>query len=247
VNPAVTHELHLLAALVMGLAGSTHCVAMCGGISCALSAGLPKEVRSSPTRMLPYVLAYNAGRIASYGLAGVLVGLVGGRAAHLLPAESAQIVGMVIAAGFFVALGLYLGGWWRGLEILEKLGARLWRHVEPLGRRFLPVGTPGKALGVGLVWGWLPCGLVYAALALALTTGNGTGGALTMLAFGVGTLPALITLGYAGRWLSGQTRRVGVRRVAGAALCLAGVATLALGLAGEHGHQPAGAMVTVTH
>lgn len=219
-------DLSLLAAAAMGLFGSGHCVAMCGGISCALSAGLPDSVRRSPARMLPFIIAYNSGRLTSYMAAGALFGGFGaGAAGVLLPPSWAPGLGIAISIAFVIALGLYLGGWWRGLAVFERLGAKFWRHLEPLGRRFLPVTRRRSALAIGLLWGWLPCGLVYAALALALVSGGAWQGALTMLAFGLGTLPALIALGFAGRWLA-ALRHSKARRAAGASLCVLGVVAL---------------------
>ena len=235
-------ELSFLAALSMGLLGSGHCVAMCGGISCALTAGLPQSVRASPMRMLPYVIAYNLGRLASYTLAGALFGMLGAGAGHLLPAAWAHGLGMTISFAFLIALGLYLGDWWRGLGAFERLGSKLWRHLEPLGRRILPVTTRRQAFAIGLLWGWLPCGLVYAALALALVSGGARQGALTMIVFGAGTLPALISLGFAGRWLA-SLRQGTARRAAGAILCVAGV-VLILGAHASQLHEAFSAVHT---
>lgn len=234
-------ELPLLTAGAMGLLGAGHCVAMCGGISCALSAGLPDSVRASPLRMLPFVIAYNLGRLTSYALAGALFGFVGAEAGVLLPPSWAKALGIAISVAFVIALGLYLGDWWRGLAAFERLGSKLWRYLEPLGRRFLPVTRRRGAFAIGLLWGWLPCGLVYAALALALVSGGAFEGASTMLAFGLGTLPALIALGFAGRWLA-ALRSGGARRAAGAALCVLGVVLL-LGAYSGHMHDN----VTATH
>lgn len=228
-------ELSLLTAAAMGLFGSGHCVAMCGGISCALTAGLPEPVRNSPLRMLPFIAAYNAGRLASYMLAGAFFGMLGAGTGALLPPAWAQGLAIAISTGFVIALGLYLGNWWRGLGAFERLGSKLWRYLEPLGRRFIPVTRRRGALAIGLLWGWLPCGLVYAALALALVSGGALAGALTMLAFGVGTLPALIALGFAGRWLA-ALRQGGARRAAGAILCVLGVVLL-VGAYSGHLHQ----------
>jgi sulfite exporter TauE/SafE len=227
-------ELSLVAAASMGFFGSGHCVAMCGGISCALTAGLPESVRRSPSRMLPFVIAYNVGRLTSYTLAGALFGMVGARAGVLLPPSWAHGAGIVISITFVIALGLYLGDWWRGLAAFERLGSKLWRYLQPLGRRYLPVTRWRGALAIGLLWGWLPCGLVYAALALALVSGGAVAGALTMLAFGLGTLPALISLGFAGRWLA-ALRHPGARRAAGASLC---VLAVVLFLGAYSGHIP---------
>lgn len=228
-------EITLVAALLVGFLGSVHCIGMCGGIAGALTMGLPADRRQSTRAVLPYVLAYNAGRIGSYALAGAIAGLVGENALKLFSLHNAHTVGLFVSAFFLIALGLYLGGWWQMLSILEREGAKLWRRIEPFGRRLLPVRNPAQALGLGALWGWLPCGLVYATLAWSLTTGSAEQGALLMLAFGLGTLPMLLALGTAGRWLSELRRRVSVRRTVGALVILFGVYTL---VGGHPGHQP---------
>jgi len=198
---------------------------------------LPQRVRRSPARMLPFIIAYNMGRMASYMAAGALFGGLGAGAGALLPPSWAHGLAIGISIAFVIALGLYLGDWWRGLAAFERLGSKLWRHLEPLGRCLLPVTRRRRALAIGLLWGWLPCGLVYAALALALASGGVLQGALTMLAFGLGTLPALISLGFAGRWLA-ALRHAGARRAAGASLCVLGVVALLGAYFGQlHGHD----------
>lgn len=219
----------LLSAFITGLLGSAHCIGMCGGIVGTLTMRLPGEMQQSPRRLLPYLLTYNLGRISSYTLAGLLVGVIGAQFTHLLPdARTIGLVGGLLAGGFMIALGLYLGNWWPALGWLEKLGAHLWRWIEPLGRRFFPVTTPWRALGLGLVWGWLPCGLVYTALALALSVSlQAESGmlwsALVMFAFGLGTLPMLFAMGSAAYWLTQFTRRLSVRRILGALVAAFGV------------------------
>lgn len=207
-------EVSYLAAFLVGLLGGVHCVGMCGGIVGALALGLPQEVRAS-ARMLPYLLTYNLARIASYTLAGALLGGAGYLAAHWSGLRHAQLGLQVLAALFMIALGLYLAGWWLGLARLERTGSQLWRHVEPLGRRFLPVRTPGQAFLLGLLWGWLPCGLVYSVLVWSISRGDAFEGGLLMLSFGLGTLPTLLLMGVAATRLSAFVRHVWVRRVAG--------------------------------
>lgn len=216
----------LVTAFLMGVLGSVHCIGMCGGIASVLTMSVAEPVRGSSHRLLPYLLMYNGGRIASYAVAGSVVGLVGATSASLLPSPTAHLVGLIVSASFLIALGLYLGGWWRVLSVFERFGARLWRHLEPLGRRFLPVTTPIHALGLGLVWGWLPCGLVYAALAWSLIGGSALGGGMLMLVFGLGTLPMLLSIGTAGRWFTALTRRLAVRRTAGALIIVFGIYSL---------------------
>ena len=190
------------ALFLIGLLGGTHCIGMCGGIVGALSLG--------GTSRPALHLAYNAGRLASYALAGAIAGALGGASLVLADQLPLRLFLYLAANLMLVALGLYLMGVRRALAFTERLGQRLWRHVQPHTRRFLPVRTVAQALPLGLLWGWLPCGLVYSALVMALTSGSAQRGALLMLAFGAGTLPNLLLAGlmalrlraYAGnRWL----------------------------------------------
>jgi len=216
----------LLTALLVGLLGGVHCVGMCGGIVATLTAGLPREQRQRLSRQLPFQLAYNAGRIASYTFAGAVMGALGAVALQLVPLHLAQRLLYLIAAGFMLALGLYLGGWWQGMTRIERLGERLWRRIEPLGRRFLPVRHWWQALAVGLVWGWLPCGLVYSVLIWSAGSGGPLQGALLMLVFGLGTLPNLLGLGL----LAGAAARLSeqrwLRQLAGAIVMAFGLYAL---------------------
>jgi sulfite exporter TauE/SafE len=127
-----------------------------------------------------------------------------------------QLLLQVAAALFMVILGLYLGGWWQGLALVERAGGLVWRHLEPLGRRFLPVRTPGRAFLLGLVWGWLPCGLVYSVLIWAVSTASPWYGAALLLSFGLGTLPNLLAIGIVAEQLSARVRDPRLRRLAGA-------------------------------
>ena len=118
----------LLGAFVVGLLGGVHCVGMCGGIVGALSLGLPEAQRSG-AGAVPFQLAYNLGRIASYTLAGALVGGLGVLLAGLMPVYLAQRVLQGVAALFMIALGLYLAGWWMGLRGVERAGGSIWRRL----------------------------------------------------------------------------------------------------------------------
>lgn len=204
------------AAFLVGLLGGVHCVGMCGGIVGTLTAGLPADARSNLARVFPYQLAYNGGRIAGYTLAGALMGALGTVMVELVPLHHAQRVLYALAAIFMILLGLYLGGWWRGLARIERLGGVLWRKLEPLGRRLLPVRSPVRAFGLGLVWAWIPCGLVYSVLVWSLSSGSAFHGALLMFAFGLGTLPNLLIMGM----LAGAAARFAdqalIRQAAGA-------------------------------
>ncbi|MDG4868095.1 sulfite exporter TauE/SafE family protein [Guyparkeria sp. 1SP6A2] len=228
-------NISFLAALAVGFFGGVHCVGMCGGIVGALTFGLPVEKRERFARLFPYLLAYNLARITSYTLAGVIAGGIGLLGMSLVPMQNAQLLLLVIAGGFMILMGLYVGGWWFGLTRIERAGSRLWRFIEPVGRRLMPVTTPTQAFGLGLVWGWLPCGLVYSVLIWALSAGSPLQGGLLMLGFGLGTLPNLLAMGAFAGQLSAFVRRPWVRRFAGGMVIAFGVYQIGLaafGLAG---------------
>lgn len=211
-----------LTAFVVGLLGGVHCLGMCGGIVGALTFGLPENQRKG-VRFLPFLLAYNAGRILSYTLAGAMAGGLGVLLAGILPVQQAQNILIVIAAIFMLLMGLYIGGWWNGLTFLEKAGGTFWRRLEPLGRRMMPVKSPLQAFGLGLVWGWLPCGLVYSVLVWAVSAGSAMQGAMLMAAFGLGTLPNLLLMGAAAGWLGQHIKKPAVRYVAGGLIIAYGI------------------------
>jgi uncharacterized protein len=188
-------ELTFLSAFLAGLLGATHCIGMCGSIVGILSMSLPANVQQSTFRLGFYLLIYNIGRIISYSVAGLLIGFLGSQILDSLSLNKPDLVITWISGLFMILLGLYLGEWWQALALLEKLGAHLWRRIEPLGRYLIPVKRPLQALGFGLVWGWLPCGLVYSLLAFSLVSGDAWQSGLMMLAFGLGTLPVSLVLG----------------------------------------------------
>lgn len=181
----------LASAFFMGLIGSTHCIGMCGGIVSTLNAGLATSRKHRP---LTISLAYNIGRITSYSIIGLLIGLFSSQLMNSLPDPHA--VSMKIGGVFFVLLGLYITQWLNGFKYFELAGGKLFRYIEPLGRKYLPPQKISDALLLGLVWGWLPCGLVYSALALAITQTDASFSMLTMAVFGLGTLPTLLLIGH---------------------------------------------------
>lgn len=215
-------DLGLASAVLVGLLGGVHCVGMCGGIVGALSIGLPADRSRWPIQ-----LAYNLGRIASYTLAGAIAGGLGYFFSGLLPVRQAQQGLLLLAGLFMVLLGLYLGGWWNLLARVEQAGGVLWKRIEPLGRGLLPVRRVRQALALGVLWGWLPCGLVYSVLIWSVSAGSALKGAGLMLAFGLGTLPNLLLMGAAAARLQAWVRRPWVRQLAGAAILLFGVYQIA--------------------
>ncbi len=215
-----------LAAFLVGLLGGVHCVGMCGGIVSALTFGLSPKRGAGTSAVLPLQLAYNLGRVLSYTLAGALMGGLGVLLVSWLPFYQAQRALLGLAGIFMLLLGLYLGGWWPGLARIEAAGGVLWRRIEPWGRRLLPVRSPRQALLLGLLWGWLPCGLVYSVLIWSVSAGGLARGALLMLAFGLGTMPNLLAMGLAASALARWSRKPAVRRGAGAMVAALGVYTL---------------------
>ncbi len=204
-----------LTAWLVGLLGGVHCLTMCGGLVGSLTVGLAPDIRRDPWRMLPYQFTANLARVIGYGLAGALFGGLG---ALLLQVDSLQIAQRALytfAGIMMILLGLYLGGWWRLLAATERLGLILWRRLQPLTRRLLPIRTLGQAAAIGFIWAWIPCGLVYSVLITAIATGSPLDGAGVMLAFGLGTLPNLLGIGL----LAGAAARIAerdwVRRIAG--------------------------------
>jgi hypothetical protein len=200
-----------IAVFLIGLLGGTHCVSMCGGIVGALTVQMPGSQR----RQWPIHLAYNVGRIGTYTLMGGTLGALGSVGLlfnELLPIQFGLYV---VANLMLVALGLYLVGITRFLTPLERLGLTLWRRVQPMTGRYLPARSVRQALPLGLLWGFLPCGLVYSVLTTALVTGSALRGATLMLAFGLGTLPNLLLAGMLFKRFRDITRNTRVRLAAG--------------------------------
>ncbi len=216
-------ELTFLSAFLAGLLGTTHCICMCGSINGALIMSLPPQVHQSNIRLWFYLLSYNVGRISSYIAAGVLVGFGGKQLLQTLSLNNPHLVITWIVGIFMLALGLHLGGWWQTIAFLERIGTHLWRKLEPLGRYFLPVKRPLQAFGFGLVWGWLPCGLVYSILAFSLASCSAWQGGLLMLAFGLGTLPTSVAFGATAPWLTRFAHQAIIRKVIGAVVIIFGL------------------------
>lgn len=202
-------EFSLFSALLVGLLGGVHCVGMCGGIVAALS--FRADGGKPPFRLH---VGYNVGRVLSYTLFGALAGALGGTL-NLLEVRPLQLGLYLLAQAVLVLLGLYLAGWNRWVLVFERAGGRLWSHMQPLFRKLLPVKSLPGAMLAGMVWGWLPCGLVYSVLVAALAAGSMTSGAALMLAFGLGTLPNLLGMAFFAQRLQPFMQRPAVRRAAG--------------------------------
>jgi sulfite exporter TauE/SafE len=223
-------DISLVSAFIVGLFSTLHCLGMCGGIIGALTFSLPADIRNDRWRLFPYISAYNLGRISSYTLVGAIVGGLGDNLFNFISPEYGHLFLQGIAAMIMVGIGLYLAGWFPRFAEIEKLGQPLWRKLEPLGQKLLPVRSPSHAFLFGLIWGWLPCGLVYSALLWSASTGSATNGALFMLAFGAGTLPTVMTAGIVTGWLMRLTRVPHLKVVVGLSLIVLALASLFINL-----------------
>jgi sulfite exporter TauE/SafE len=225
-------------AFLLGFFSTIHCVGMCGGIIGALSLSLPAQIRSDRPQMLMFVTTYNIGRIFSYSLAGLVAGAIGTGVLASVGFDQGHTILRAIGVAMMIAIGLYLAGWVPQLAVVERMGVPVWKKLEPIGRRLLPVASLPKALAYGIIWGWLPCGLVYFVLVWALTAGNAVQGALTMLAFGIGTLPTLLATGFMASWLTRFARSTTARQVVGLIIIAMAIGSLFLPIGDQvHGHH----------
>jgi uncharacterized protein len=218
----MTGMLTMGAAFLLGLAGSGHCLAMCGGVTAALGVATARDASGRPRPAL--LLGCQIGRIASYSLAGLLfAGALGGVIA-LLDVDSVRkalraLAALALLFAALVAFG-YVG------NSGPRFGHALWRQLAPLGRRFLPINSLPRACAFGMLWGWMPCGFVYSVLLVATLQQSAVRGAITMAAFGLGTLPGLFLTALASRRLVALTATRAARRVAGSVLVVSAIATL---------------------
>lgn len=208
----------LLAALAIGFAGAGHCIGMCGGISAALSLG----VQGNDSQTLRYSLGFNLGRILTYALIGALVG---GLAASIELNQYLQ-ESLYLAGSMLILMGLSIGQWWHGVRRIEALGKGIWRLLQPITKRLLPISSLPQALALGLVWGWLPCGLIYSSLIWASSAANWQDSAMLMAAFGIGTLPANLASGLFAQQLKSLLRARLSQSLLGLSMILLGLYTL---------------------
>jgi sulfite exporter TauE/SafE len=213
-------EVRVVSAFLLALLGGLHCAGMCGGFVAALHSAAP-----APGLALRFRFAYHAGRVLSYSAAGALIGLLGAGlyASEVLPVQvGLLLLGAAVLLGIALSLIVRPGA----LRRLEPLGTGVWALLRPLAQRSFPPRSTSGAVLTGLAWGWIPCGMVYAALPLALVAGSVAKGAAVMLAFGIGTIPSLAALELA----AARARRVATTRAGGWMRPAVGVALLLFGL-----------------
>ncbi|ABV36827.1 conserved hypothetical protein [Shewanella sediminis HAW-EB3] len=219
-------------AFLVGLMGAGHCIGMCGGLIGAFSSQLPRSAKQNQLALqLRFLFTYNLGRILSYALAGALVGGSASALGMLFDMDLYLITLRLIAGLMMIVTGLYIAQIWSGVVQIERAGKFIWRFLSPIASRMVPVKTVPQAFVGGMLWGWLPCGLVYSTLTWAVAANSASQGAMIMTSFGLGTLPALLSAGVAanvfGRWVQNRT----VRFVSGSILVIFGLQTLYIAIA----------------
>lgn len=190
---------------------------------------MPAEIRRKKITQFEFVLLYNTGRLLSYSAAGLVAGAFGIEILTALGLAHAHVVLRYMGVIFMVLIGFYLAGWFPQLAQLERIGRPVWRTIEPFARKLMPINTPLKALTYGVAWGWLPCGLVYVVLLMAITAGSALQGASMMLAFGLGTLPSMMSAGIMASWISRFSRSALTRQIIGLLIITLAMASLFIG------------------
>ncbi|MGB1262617.1 MAG: sulfite exporter TauE/SafE family protein [Cognaticolwellia sp.] len=215
--------LDFFSAFIIGLLGSGHCLVMCGGISTMLTTAIPNTSRAKKYR---FVLAYNFGRIASYSFIGALVAFTSSMAAKNLGFPVAIL--KTFAGIFLILLGLYLGQWLMLLNRIEHIGKYIWQFISPKAKQFIPIKNSHSAFALGALWGWLPCGLVYSTLTWALASANVVNGALIMFFFGLGTMPALLSVSLGALSVKSLLSNTLFRKFAAMVVILYGIYTIVI-------------------
>ncbi|MBW4017366.1 sulfite exporter TauE/SafE family protein [Moraxella osloensis] len=218
-----------LAAFSMGLFGSPHCLGMCGGIVTAFGLSM-QHVSDSKKNGL--ILTYHLGRLISYSLLGLIAGFVGVAIFQSIMSNSAPriVLGAVLVLIGLAMLGLPL------FNQLEKFGMRFWQSLAPIRKKVFPIDSFGKALFAGLLWGFLPCGLVYGALMMAIAGNNVATGAALMFVFGLGTMPMLIATQKTVGMLQSSIKNFRLRQINGVIMMLSGLAVIFIPMMMHHSH-----------
>ena len=210
---------------------------MCGGIMGALSLSLPEQIRVRKAYLIIFVALLNIGRMVSYAIAGMLAGAFGVELLRALGLDNGHEILRLAGVIFMVAIGLYLAGWFPQLVMVEHIGKPIWRRLEPVARKMMPINSPLRALLYGMAWGWLPCGLVYMVLLMTVTSGSAVQGGMMMLAFGLGTLPSILSLGVMATWVRRFASSQSTRQIAGLIIIIMAIASLFIGTGDGHHHH----------
>ena len=211
--------LVLGAALLSGLLGGAHCAAMCGGIA----TGLSLHQRGGWWQ----ALQPNLGRVLGYVAAGALVGGLGHGLLDLVELPMLTLAVRAAVGIVLIVTALRLLDRQGRFAFLTLPGSHLWRWLRPLQARWLPANTAGRRIALGVVWGWMPCGLSTTLLAAAWLQASALHGAATMAAFGLGTLPVMLPLTWSGARVGQRLQRGGWRTAFGLLVLASGTLTLA--------------------
>jgi sulfite exporter TauE/SafE len=219
-----------ITSLIIGFAGGVHCLGMCGAIVGILSNNLPEHVQKNPKQVATYQLTYNIGRIFSYATMGLIFASFATILASNIGMGKFEMIMRIFASVMMILIGFFIAG--LGNKIINKietLGQGLWRKLQPLSQRFIPVKNLKNAFLFGFLWGGIPCGLVYSALVLTLTA-TPVDGFLIMLFFGIGTLPALLAMAGFGFGLTRFLRKGIVQKGFGVMVIMLGIWSLSMPL-----------------
>jgi len=211
----------LLSAITAGLLGSLHCAGMCGGIATALGMGLKETTLAG--KPVSKAFFFQLGRISSYAVAGFIAGSFGDVITQSDALKGITIYLRIFSAVFMVGLGLYLAGLFPFFSLIEKMGIPIWKKISPLSRYFLPVEHFHQAYGLGFLWGWIPCGLTYSILLWSVAAGSAMEGALLMLAFGLGTVPAMLPMTLGAASIFTMVKKKALRLIAGLLIAAGGL------------------------
>lgn len=206
-------------AFFIGILGGGHCIGMCGGIMAALTMSTKADAY---IKRFFLVVSYNVGRILSYLMIAFVFAILINSVENYFALQFMRILSSVL----LIAMGFYLADWWRGLIYLEKGGQYLWRYIQPLGKKLMPVSNFPQALFLGALWGWLPCGLIYSALAFSAAAADVWNSVAIMLAFALGTLPAVMVSGLLAERLLAWINHKKIRSLFAVMIILFGIWTL---------------------
>ncbi len=222
------NDFSFFSAFIVGLMGAGHCIGMCGGLVASFSSQTIsiKIGENLLLKQLKLQLSYNLGRIFSYSLAGALLGGSAATLSSLFNIDDYLVWLRVFAGVMMIVTGLYIAQIWFGLTKIEFAGKYLWSKLSPFASGFLPIESPNKAIFAGMIWGWLPCGLVYSTLTWSVASGSALSGAGIMFCFGLGTFPALLSTGLAAKKIATWIQKKSVRMFSGILVILFGIQTL---------------------
>jgi sulfite exporter TauE/SafE len=225
----------LLIAFSIGLSGSAHCLAMCGGISSALSSGIKN---SAFYQRLLRLVTFHLGRISCYCLIGVITGLLLQGVIGI--SKTAMFYTHLFALLMILLSGLYIAGFNPWLKKLEEKLAFIWKALQPTVQKFIAMENLRQAFGLGFIWGFLPCGMIYSTVLWASSATQSYQAGLLMFAFGLGTLPALLLINLGHQQLVQGFRKLQLNRVLGILLIIYAAISIAMKLTtphGEHSHH----------